>query len=485
VQFQLQRDNRRLVILIATAAVISCGVLAMVLAAPALWAITALSFALLILYEPRSGLFAIWSSIALDSVQYDPLTAPFALLYQGLPGLLATPIELLVLWTLVAALVRGVATGEWHFTRLFPLVTTGILSSLLVAAIVLGVGNGGNFTIALWETRAVLLLLPVMVVTGALLTEREHVYQLLAITGVALILMTAELTWRYFFLLRPGDFEGVLEHAFNHDGAVLVAFLAVAGLTAMIWCPNDKHRGLALLVAVLATVIVLVSRRRAAVVCLEGGVLVIGTMLLLINWRKFLVVCPIALMAIAIYAGAFWNNQGSLGQPVRGFRSVFNSSAQSERDKQSDAYRLAEHLDVWLEIKARPIQGMGFGLEYAKPIPFTDLSSIWPFWAYIPHNNILWLWMKGGILTFMVFLFLIGSTISEAARIGRTATSSMVRVVAISICSLMVMLFLYSYVDLGLQSARLMILVGGSLGILSVLERLWASPREAGHIATR
>jgi hypothetical protein len=87
--------------------------------------------------------------------------------------------------------------------------------------------------------------------------------------------------------------------------------------------------------------------------------------------------------------------------------------------------------------------------------------------------------MKGGVLTFMAFLFLIGSTISQASRLGRGTNDDLIRVVAISICALMVMLLLYSYVDLGLQSARLMILVGGAMGLLSVLERLWTPPHEA------
>jgi hypothetical protein len=483
VRSQLSSEDRWLIILLSVCFALVCAFLGIALAEPSFWLIAALAIALLIAYEPRLGLYLVWSCIGLDSVQYDPLAAPFAKLYQGLPGLLATPIELLLLWTLVATILRWVSTGEWHSNSVNSLLAAGALSTLLVMAIVLGVNNGGNFTIALWETRAVLLVLPVMLITAALLTERKHVYQLMAVAGLALSLMTAELAWRYFFLLRPGEFDGVLEQAFNHDGAVLVAFLAVAGVAACMWCPKGKHRLAAFLIAVLAVVVVLVSRRRSAVICLEGGLLVIGTMLLMTNWRRFMLACPIVILAIAIYAGAFWNNQGSLGQPVRGFRAVFDSSAQSERDRQSDQYRVAERLDVWLEIKARPVQGMGFGLAYAKPYPFPDLTSIWPFWPYIPHNNILWLWMKGGVFTFLSFWLLTASTIARASRLGRATESGLMRVLAVSVCSFMVMMVLYSYVDLGLQSPRLMILFGGCIGLLSVVERLWQPVREPGDVA--
>jgi hypothetical protein len=47
------------------------------------------------------------------------------------------------------------------------------------------------------------------------------------------------------------------------------------------------------------------------------------------------------------------------------------------------------------------------------------------------------------------------------------------------------MVILMAWVDLGLQSARLMILFGTGIGLLTVLERLWLAPAEAGEVRTQ
>ena len=66
-----------------------------------------------------------------------------------------------------------------------------------------------------------------------------------------------------------------------------------------------------------------------------------------------------------------------------------------------------------------------------------------------------------------------GSVIAESTRLARKTSNMFARLLVTSACALATIVVLVSYVDLGLQSPRLMILFGGSIGLLPVVERLW------------
>jgi hypothetical protein len=476
---QAARWDRHLVLLVSGIAAVLTLAFAISLDTPFFWFMAALCVAVVVLYEPRVGLHLIWLIAIVDVVSYDPLTAPFEWwLLWPVQGFFATPLEMLVVWTAIATIISCLARGEWHLPKPALVFSSAALSVLFVAQIFFGVNRGGNFTIALFETRWMFLVLPVMLITVALLTTKKHVYELAAVVGLALAYMTLELAWRYMFLLRgePGE---TLETAFNHDGSAVVALAALIALAIALWSQEPRQRLGALLFSLVAVAVLLVTRRRAAIVCFEAGVLVLGLIIMMTSRKQLLMIAPVVIVAVALYTAAFWNHQGTLGQPARGFRTVFESSSKSERDQSSDGYRIAENMNLWIGIHANPIQGAGFGLAYAKPYPLPDLSKFWPTWDYIPHNNILWLWLKGGVLSFATFWFLVGSVFAESTRKARKTTSMFVRILMASVCTLATTLVLFAYVDVGLQSARLMTLFGGSLGLLSIAERLWPDEEQA------
>ena len=47
-------------------------------------------------------------------------------------------------------------------------------------------------------------------------------------------------------------------------------------------------------------------------------------------------------------------------------------------------------------IKAKPITGLGFGQRFYRPFPLPDIS-FFPFYEYMPHNSVLWIWIKTGV----------------------------------------------------------------------------------------
>jgi hypothetical protein len=321
------------------------------------------------------------------------------------------------------------------------------------------------------------VILPVMLATVQLVRGRIELRQLGLIVSAILLLMTLETFWRYMTIVRPGDYEGALEFAYSHETSVLVGFLMTICAAWALWGPNRKERLIALAICLLAAVVLLTMRRRAGLIAGEAGLLTVGLFILLKEKRRFLVIAPIVLILATVYLAAFWNNPNSLGQPARAFRTVFDSESTDGRDQASDAYRRAEKLNLWWNIQASPLEGIGFGVPYAKPYSMPDLSSFWPFWDYIPHNTILWLWMKGGILTFMSFWFLLGAGMSRLVEACKASNDRLIIAAASCAAAFLTMAVLFSYVDLGLTNTRIMVILGSSLGLIGTIQRLVSETR--------
>ena len=101
----------------------------------------------------------------------------------------------------------------------------------------------------------------------------------------------------------------------------------------------------------------------------------------------------VLLIGSALYIPAYWNHDGTLAQPARAVRSQFQPSS---RDESSDQYRQEENLNLSGNIKAAGVKGTGFGM----PIHYsgiTNIANIDPMIAYIPHNGILWIWLRLGV----------------------------------------------------------------------------------------
>jgi hypothetical protein len=481
-RYQRRRLDTGLNIALPLSLAVVATIAALALGGLGLWLIAGTAIGVAVLAEPRVGLYLVGLSISVDAVDYDPITWPFDGLYRSVPELLVTPVELLVLWTGVCWGIRCLAEGSIQLPHRSILHAGLAMTFLLLAGIANGVNGGADLSIAIWETRALLIVLPVTLIACGLLKERRHVVELILFTIAGLTLMSIDLLWRYLAVIRPNE-GGPLEQAFSHDGAMLVGLMAVASGAVILWGPSKKARFWGVLGFLLACTVVMVSRRRAAVVGMEMGFMALGVTLLITNWRRFVIIGPIAIVLGVLYMGAFWNSQNSLGQPARAFRSVFMEDTKTERDRSSDEYRKIEKLNVWWGIQANPLRGHGFGMPYAKPIPMVDLSSFWPFWDYIPHNNILWLWHKGGVLNLMAFFYLIGTATANGVTVARKLKSPALTAMIGTAIAYIVMSVMFGYVDLGLTSPRIMVPLGLTLGLLAAVERAW--PNTEGESAGR
>ena len=120
----------------------------------------------------------------------------------------------------------------------------------------------------------------------------------------------------------------------------------------------------------------------------------------------------------------------------------------SAADQGSDVYRQMENFDTSATIHAKPITGLGFGHKFYRPVQLPDISKFFPFFEYIPHNSVLWIWIKAGIGGFVAMFFLFGA----ATRAGVRSTILLARgrscALAFAAVAYVVMYFVFAYVDI-------------------------------------
>ncbi len=212
----------------------------------------------------------------------------------------------------------------------------------------------------------------------------------------------------------------------------------------------------------------LVSERRAGIIAVIIAFLAFAVILFFVKRRAFMfLIVPIAVAGL-IYMPLFWNSTGTLGQPARAVRSI---SDPDPRDAASNEWRGLEAINVRATIASDPLLGIGFGRPFLQVVTVPDIS-FFEFWNYESHHDILWVWMKTGAIGFIAFFTLITAAIARAVWLVKTRREREIKVFAVVALSAILMTITFCYVDLGLTSPRLPILLGLMIGALSVLDRL-------------
>jgi O-antigen ligase len=234
----------------------------------------------------------------------------------------------------------------------------------------------------------------------------------------------------------------------------------------------------------------LFAKRRAAFVALA---LALPYFIALLNWRRAKRAIGVTLamsVVLAVYAVIFSSTGGILGEPVRLIRSVADTKG-SGRHAASNRYRLVENLHLATDIRDYALLGRGFGQPFSTslapgqmpPGMESEEKSLTkqgvPLWRYIPHNQILWVWVKGGILGFTAFWFFILATIAHGTYLARTLKTPYFRALAAFTVILVSMTMLVAYVDMGLTAYRNMIYMGAMLGMMVRLRAIETQEEKA------
>jgi hypothetical protein len=222
----------------------------------------------------------------------------------------------------------------------------------------------------------------------------------------------------------------------------------------------------------------LANSRRTAWLVLGGGLMVLAFVAYKCMPSRRLIVIRLAAVTcigLAVYMPSFWNKSGGLAQPARAIRSIV---APSTRDASSDLYRIQEDANLKVNIQTGGMLGRGFGVPIDYPLPITDISDIDPYIAFVPHDGILYILMRMGILGGIAIWSLIGVGIITACKLAKAADREYAAVGGMLVCAL-VGYTLEAAVDQGFFMYRVAFVIGTLLGVCEAARRL--QRRRPGH----
>lgn len=397
--------------------------------------------------------------------------------WTGLPIILS-PLELLLLLGLIGTAVAEAIRppGDRVAPSDLALRLRGgwpilLFTFTLVFGFARGVFADGDPYVGLWELRYLLYVPACYLIARAGLRKPEHIAGLLRVGLAAAVVFAAEGAYRRIALIDTHQLVVIPEFAFEHEDVLFLSAFTLLLLASFVFGALKHVRMLGLLVTPLLLYTLLATERRAGIIVLLIGLLVIALTTLFVRRRAFFLAAAPVLTIAVLYLGLFWNASGVLGQPARAIKSLYEPDP---RDAQSNLYRLLENFDIEQTIHSDPILGVGFGRPFLMVASLPDISW-WPFWHFETHNNVLWVWMKTGLIGYVLFWVMMGGAISRAAYAAKRLNDPTLRCAALFCLCAIVGTLVFAYVDLGLVSGRVTVLLGTSLGILAVVERIDAN----------
>jgi hypothetical protein len=306
-----------------------------------------------------------------------------------------------------------------------------------------------------------------LILVSNLCRRREHFTHLLWFAVIGLF-VEGWFGVHYFLVEIEMDLsrvQSITEHAAAiHINTMFVLFLAV-------WLyRNCSARWRILLPLLLPPMVItyVATQRRAAFLTLGVALVFMGVILLKENRRLFAFILPPVALITMLYFAAFWNSSGALAKPVQAVKSVIAEDEADAADQASNEYRKIENANLEFTIRQEPLRGLGFGQKFYMLYPLPDIS-FFEWWEYIPHNSIIWFWIKTGVGGFFTLMYLIALAVITGVRALWRLPGGNMSAVALTAVLYIVMHFIYAYVDMS-WDAQSMIYVGVMLGVINRIE---------------
>lgn len=321
-----------------------------------------------------------------------------------------------------------------------------VLLATIFLGFVYGVARGGDLRIAMFEVRP-LLYFPIVYLLAINVCETTKHYRHLMYAAFASIGLQSILSTEYALSLSATH-RATLERLTEHGSSIgmnllFVTFLASIALRGCSW----KLRAALLFGSLSAAWVYLLSQRRVAFVALVIAVILFSIVLFWRQRRTFWMIVPLMAIVGAAYVGAMWNSNSPIGFPAQAVKTVLAPDDLSAKDQSSDLYRLVENYNLRQTIRSAPVTGVGFGQPFLRPIPLPDIS-VFEFNEYIPHNSILWIWIKTGIVGFMSFFYVLGRTLVIGADRVRRQAAGTDLVVSVAALLFVVMYAVFMFADI-------------------------------------
>jgi len=390
-----------------------------------------------------------------------------------------TPMELqLVLiffaWVLTAALRKDV--------QLIPVslkFTTVTFFLAVVGALVYGQAQGGDFIIALWEVRALFYLGILFFFIPQVIQTKKQLQTLLWICIVGISFKAFQGAERFAANgFTFGWWPNIIETYTNHEDPVffITLFILLLGLSLF---GGEKGQRRALIVLFVPLLLgYIAAQRRATYISLLASLA--AFVVLIPNRERWIAMKVVGafLFIFILYLAAFWNSSSRVGSFAVQFKSTITDEGgvRGDKDRLSKLYRDQEDYNLAVTFRPAPIMGIGFGKAYEMVIRLwtADVNKLG---SYIPHNQILWIFVKMGIIGGFLFWFFFNSFVFRTAMVFSRLTEPYLKAVCAVCVVAVVGQLVVSYVDMQLNWARNMVQLGLLMGLVPTIEHLDKSSR--------
>jgi hypothetical protein len=386
--------------------------------------------------------------------------------------------ELLLLLTGIGALLRAVYFRQMTLRGGPLLVPMMIYIGFVTMGWINGMMTGGDFKISLQEVRSQFYLFLAYLMSVNFVTEKKHARGLLWVAVLCIGLKGILYTYRRYVTMAGMELPD--QGVGSHEEAFLFSAFAMLLLTLSLSRALPKMRYV--LWSLLPIVVLgnLACNRRAgtAAVIIALPIVFAAAYRCLPDRRKFIRIAAIVLgVCFSIYYPIFRNSDSGFALPARAIRSQFQPN---ERDASSNAYRDAENANLILTMRLSPIIGYGYGKKMLHTVPMADIAQIYEWWDILPHNQILWVWMRVGTLGFLAFWTMIAAILVRACLLLRddnveAPLDPESKGILLFVLSLIPLLILFGLLDLQLSNYRDMLFVGVFVGLLG--SRLYPVPK--------
>lgn len=474
-----------IVILAVTGLAIKLLMISSLLAAGIAAAIVGSALMVWLWQNPVRGVYVLFgASVMLDAqfpaIKYKDDVGSYLPFFQDISswthvhGISVSLNELFMALLLLIWLLKGIAERSLHFEKGSLMRPLGLFMLMVLVGEFRGISSGGNFHDSLWEIRSQVYMLVAYIAACNLIKTRFHVHVLTWILIIGAGLKGIQGVYRYQLELH-GDLGGA-EALFAHEQSFFFnAFLTLA-IILFLYEGSRRMRRTVLWLMPFVIYANLANNRRAAIVAIAVAVFA-ALLVTLIVHAPSRVRAAVTLLILAVVLPPYYlyyqNKDGTLAKPARAIASNFNPSP---RDAASNLYRDNENKDILATMQTSPIIGVGFGKRMLTPYKLADISQIYEFWNLLPHNSILWIWMRLGIIGYLLFWMLIGTAMVQSIAVMRRLKDPYLRGLALFILLMVMQEVIFGYLDLQWTNYRNLITIGILFALISRLEAL---PSEA------
>jgi hypothetical protein len=379
--------------------------------------------------------------------------------YTPLP-LPLNAIELCVLLLGATWVAQGIAARQLQFRPIPCAAAWAGAAAAILLTFAAGVATGGDRSTAIVEIRALVYFFGLAWLVPQLVQQRRDFAVIAGVMIAALGAKALQGLYRYVVVL--GMDLDLTETFLAHEDPVM--FVPLLFLAIALWHhggPRILRWSLAVAGPLMLAALVLTQRRVAYVTL---GICAVYFALVLAGpaRRAYLRLALPVVVIGALYVASFTGASGPLARPIERAWSLVDDANTSNR------YRIVELQNLRHTIHVHP-WGIGFGHPYEmlQPLP----ESPFELYEYIPHNEVLWVWVKAGTLGFILVMFYFARLVGESVWIYRRARDPLLRAVAVVVGLAIVNQLVASYFELQLTYARNMVYLGTLVGLLAPIRR--------------